>query len=121
VFNNPILLRLLVSVASVSPAPERSRKTTWKEFLSRDWEQVVASDLFTIEVLGDRGGSSTDSRKAADWCRRFTISRRNHQGLGNRLIIPPKTPAKRPELSRAVKGLGGMLNYREAAWREPGL
>ena len=29
----------------IEPAPERSRKTTWKEFLSRHWEQIVASRL----------------------------------------------------------------------------
>jgi HTH-like domain len=34
----------------IEPAPERSRKTTWKEFLSRHWEQIVASDFFTLEV-----------------------------------------------------------------------
>ena len=34
----------------VEPAPERSRKTTWKEFLTQHWEQIVASDFFTIEV-----------------------------------------------------------------------
>jgi hypothetical protein len=34
----------------IEPAPERSRKTTWKEFISRHWEQLVAADFFTIEV-----------------------------------------------------------------------
>lgn len=34
----------------VEPAPERSRKTTWKEFLSRHWELIVAADFFTVEV-----------------------------------------------------------------------
>lgn len=34
----------------IEPAPERSRKTTWKEFLTRHWEQIVAADLFTIEA-----------------------------------------------------------------------
>ena len=34
----------------IEPAPERNRKTTWKEFLNRHWEQIVASDFFTIEV-----------------------------------------------------------------------
>src|SRR5215472_16327625 len=34
----------------IEPAPERSRKTTWKEFLTRHWEQIVASDFFTVEV-----------------------------------------------------------------------
>jgi HTH-like domain len=39
----------------IEPAPERSRKTSWKEFLSRHWEQVVASDFFTIEVWTQNG------------------------------------------------------------------
>jgi putative transposase len=34
----------------LEPAPERNRKTTWKEFLSRHWEVMVAADFFTIEV-----------------------------------------------------------------------
>ena len=34
----------------IEPAPERSRQTTWKEFLRRHWEQIVATDFFTIEV-----------------------------------------------------------------------
>jgi hypothetical protein len=39
----------------VEPAPERSRKTTWKEFLSRHWELIVAADFFTIEMWTRRG------------------------------------------------------------------
>jgi transposase InsO family protein len=34
----------------IEPAPERSRKTTWKEFLSRHWDVLVAADFFTVEV-----------------------------------------------------------------------
>jgi transposase InsO family protein len=34
----------------LEPAPARSRKTTWKEFLSRHWEVMVAMDFFTAEV-----------------------------------------------------------------------
>jgi transposase InsO family protein len=34
----------------LEPAPERNRKTTWKEFLSRHWEVMVAADFFTVEV-----------------------------------------------------------------------
>jgi putative transposase len=34
----------------IEPAPERNRKTTWKEFLSRHWQVMVAADFFTIEV-----------------------------------------------------------------------
>jgi transposase InsO family protein len=34
----------------IEPAPERNRKTTWKEFLDRHWHQLVATDFFTVEV-----------------------------------------------------------------------
>ena len=34
----------------IEPAPERSRKTTWKEFLSRHWDLIVATDFFTVDV-----------------------------------------------------------------------
>jgi putative transposase len=34
----------------LAPAPERNRKTSWKEFLSRHWEVMVAADFFTVEV-----------------------------------------------------------------------
>ncbi len=39
----------------MEPAPERSRKTTWKEFLRSHWDQIVASDFFTIEVWTPTG------------------------------------------------------------------
>jgi putative transposase len=39
----------------IEPAPERSRKTSWKEFLSRHWELIVAADFFTVEVWTRRG------------------------------------------------------------------
>src|SRR4030095_10988812 len=39
----------------IEPAPERSRKTTWKEFLSRHWDQIVAADFFTVEVWTQNG------------------------------------------------------------------
>src|SRR5215468_5782958 len=34
----------------IDPAPERNRKTTWKEFLRRHWTQIIAADFFTVEV-----------------------------------------------------------------------
>ena len=39
----------------IEPAPERSRKTTWKEFLTRHWELIVAADFFTVEVWTRQG------------------------------------------------------------------
>jgi len=39
----------------VEPAPERIRKTTWKEFLIQHWEQIVAADFFSVEVWTRKG------------------------------------------------------------------
>ena len=40
---------------AIEPAPERIRKTTWKEFLAQHWEQIVAADFFTVEVWTRQG------------------------------------------------------------------
>jgi len=34
----------------LEPAPERKRKTTWKEFLRQHREAIVAADFFTVEA-----------------------------------------------------------------------
>src|SRR5215467_15699753 len=34
----------------IEPAPERERKTTWKEFLRRHWKLIAAANFFTVEV-----------------------------------------------------------------------
>ena len=39
----------------MEPAPERNRKTTWKGFLARHWEVIVAADFFTIEAWTPKG------------------------------------------------------------------
>lgn len=39
----------------LEPAPEDTRKTTWKEFLTRHFDLIVATDFFTIEVWTKRG------------------------------------------------------------------
>jgi len=39
----------------IEPAPERTRQTTWKGFLTRHWELIVAADFFTVEVWTRRG------------------------------------------------------------------
>src|SRR3954464_2339398 len=39
----------------IEPAPERNRKTTWKEFLARHWELIVAADFFTVKVWTRKG------------------------------------------------------------------
>ena len=39
----------------IDPAPERSHKASWKEFLAHHWELIVAADFFTVEVWTARG------------------------------------------------------------------
>jgi len=39
----------------IEPVPGRKQKTTWKEFLTQHWEQIVAADFFTVEVWTKRG------------------------------------------------------------------
>jgi transposase InsO family protein len=39
----------------IEPAPERERKTTWKEFLEQHWDLIVAADFFSIEAWTRRG------------------------------------------------------------------
>ena len=45
----------IVDRHGLEPAPERNRKTTWKEFLERHWEMIVATDFFTVEAWTRRG------------------------------------------------------------------
>jgi transposase InsO family protein len=40
----------ILKARGLEPAPERNRKTTWKEFLVRHWDVLVAADFFSIEV-----------------------------------------------------------------------
>ena len=39
----------------MEPAPQRGRKTSWKEFLEQHWNLIVAADFFTIEAWTRRG------------------------------------------------------------------
>ena len=39
----------------IEPAPERSKKTTWSQFLRIHWSTLAASDFFTTEVWTPRG------------------------------------------------------------------
>jgi putative transposase len=41
--------------SGIEPAPERNRKTTWKEFLRRHWDQIIAADFFTVEAWTRNG------------------------------------------------------------------
>src|SRR5262245_61799750 len=40
---------------NIAPAPERSRTTTWKEFIRLHTNVLAGADFFTVEVLTWRG------------------------------------------------------------------
>jgi len=40
----------ILKECGLDTAPERMRKTTWREFLSTHWEMVAAADFFSVEV-----------------------------------------------------------------------
>src|SRR5207249_4985384 len=39
----------------IEPVPERSKTTTWKEFIRRHMDVLAGTDFFTVEVLTWRG------------------------------------------------------------------
>jgi putative transposase len=39
----------------IEPVPERSKTTTWKEFIRRHRDVLAGTDFFTVEVLTWRG------------------------------------------------------------------
>jgi putative transposase len=45
----------ILKVHGLEPAPERKRKTTWKEFLTQHREVIVAADFFTVEAWTREG------------------------------------------------------------------
>ena len=44
-------VNLILRDHGIDPAPERSRRTSWKTFLQAHWDGLAACDLFTVEVL----------------------------------------------------------------------
>src|SRR3989442_9676425 len=48
-------IRNILKRHGIEPSPERARKTTWKEFLQRHWEQIVATDFFTMDPSNRSG------------------------------------------------------------------
>src|SRR6201995_6219305 len=51
----PSTIAVILRRPGIATAPERSRTTTWKEFLRQHWELLVAADFFTVEVWTRKG------------------------------------------------------------------
>jgi len=45
----------ILTEGGIEPAPERSRKRTWKQFLKTHWETLYACDFFSVETLSTFG------------------------------------------------------------------
>jgi hypothetical protein len=45
----------ILAEAGIEPAPERTRKRSWKHFLRAHWETLYACDFFAVESLGIYG------------------------------------------------------------------
>jgi putative transposase len=44
-------IRSILKEHGIDPAPERSKRTSWKAFLRAHWDAIAACDFFTVEVL----------------------------------------------------------------------
>jgi putative transposase len=42
----------ILANAGIEPAPERSRRRTWNQFIRSHWETLYACDFFNVETLG---------------------------------------------------------------------
>ena len=93
------------------PAPDREKRTTWREFIRTHTEVLAAVDFFTAEVW-------TSAGLITYYVNHFHAER-NHQGKGNVILFP--APEDRiGEMSGDIKTrerLGGLLKfyYRAAA------
>ncbi|HXJ81387.1 MAG TPA: integrase core domain-containing protein [Candidatus Methylomirabilis sp.] len=45
----------ILAKAGIEPAPERSRRRTWRQFLRSHWQTLYACDFFSVETLGAFG------------------------------------------------------------------
>jgi hypothetical protein len=54
-WNGGVVRFRVLGLRQSGQAPEREHKTTWREFLKRHWDQIVAADFFAIEVWTRRG------------------------------------------------------------------
>jgi len=93
----------------IEPAPERSRKTTWKDFLVRHWSQIVASARNSREInpIVRRFKSLFLRRKVARTPRQPWFSHVPSARLSSRL---PEKPCSRPSPGRRI---------RWRSWRTP--
>ncbi len=52
---SPTTVRNILKANGIEPSPERRARTTWRQFLSSNWDCLAAADFFTVEVCSWRG------------------------------------------------------------------
>ena len=84
----------------IDPAPERQKRTTWREFLKTHWDVLAAADFFSVEVWTATGLTRYAVLFVLDLAtRRVQIARRN----GGRNGAPPAAFAQSERVRRAFR------------------
>ncbi len=52
---SPTTVRNILRANGIEPSPERRTRTTWRQFLSTNWDCLAAADFFTVELCSWRG------------------------------------------------------------------
>jgi hypothetical protein len=52
---SPATINRVLREHGIEPCPDRPEKTTWNEFIQREWQSLAAIDFFTHEVYTARG------------------------------------------------------------------
>ena len=109
----------------IDPAPARTARTSWRDFLRTHWDVMAATGFFTVEVWSLSGLVRYSVLFVSELSLRRTITEfvthyhqeRNHQGLDNRLIEPEEGVGQIVGQIQCRERLGGMLKYynRDAA------
>ena len=124
----------------LEPAPDRTKRTTWREFLAAHWDVLAAADFFTaagvtpvrlparspnLNAFAERFvrtikescverlvliGEGSLRRAVREFVDHYHHER-NHQGLDNRLIRPLFTAGHAHGPIHCRQRLGGMLKY----------
>jgi hypothetical protein len=100
----------------IPTAPERERKTTWRQFLKAHWDGLLAADFFTTEVLCWRGqeqGHDTNRQSNPPNARREQGSSR---ALLRKLCVQPcpqcRWPRPNVKIPRVRQGSQHTLDRR---------
>ena len=88
--------------AGVDPAPDRQKRTTWKEFLRTHWDVLAAADFFSVEVWTALG--------LVRYHVFFLIRLRTREVHIAGIIPEPQGPWMKQMARNLTDGLGGFMS-----------